>query len=450
MTRTRFGEQARRSFASGLLKRRLAGATNQDDMRDRLPLGDASLLKEADIIRSVGAYLDIGNPFFRSHDGLAGAKTTINGCIYDNFASYNYLGLNGHPDVVEAVHRAIDTYGTSVSASRLASGERPLHRDLERALADIHGTEDSLTFVSGHATNVTVIGVLVDRNDVILHDALIHNSIVQGAQLSGARRVSFAHNDPTDLERHLIQLKGKAKRFLIVVEGHYSMDGDVPDLHAFSAIARRHNAWLMVDEAHSLGVLGERGLGAAEYAKADPGIVDIWMGTLSKTLSACGGYIAASAQLIDYLRYMAPGFVFSVGLAPPLAAAALASLKVMQREPERVRRLQTNGASFLKQARESGLNTAGSVGAAIVPVVIGSSIRAAIVSQKLFEAGINVQPILYPAVPDGSARLRFFLSSEHTEDRIRHTVAETARVLSSPTGNVDYAGLIAKITGHSG
>jgi 8-amino-7-oxononanoate synthase len=444
-----FGEQARRSFAAGLLKRRMAAAQNREETEDRIPLGDASLLKQAEIIRRVAASLDIGNPFFRTQEGLANAESMIGGRVHDNFASYNYLGLNGHPEIAEAAQRAIATYGTSVSASRLASGERPIHHALEGALAEIYRTEACLTFVSGHATNVTVLGILVDRSDIILHDALIHNSVVQGAQLSGARRVSFAHNDPADLERQLIQLKGKGRRVLVVIEGHYSMDGDIPDLREFSAVTRRHKAWLMVDEAHSLGVLGERGFGLAEHAGIDPGVVDIWMGTLSKTLASCGGYIAASSQIVEYLRYMAPGFVFSVGLAPPLAAAALAALQMMQREPARVTRLRANGAAFLNAAKANGLQTGFSAGVAIVPVMVGSSIRAAMLSQQLLAAGINVQPILYPAVADGSARLRFFLSSEHQEDRIRHAATETATAIRN-AGKLDYRALMSKVAGWEG
>ena len=273
--------------------------------------------------------------------------------------------------------RRSTAYGTSVSASRLVSGERPVHRALEEGLADAHGTEDALAFVSGHATNVTVIGHLVGAEDAVVYDALSHNSIVQGAMLSGAQRVPFPHNDPAELDRVLARLRPTVKRVLVVIEGHYSMDGDVPDLPAMIATVRRHRASLMVDEAHSLGVLGPRGLGIAERCGVDPASVDIWMGTLSKTLSSCGGYVAGSRALIDYLRCSAPGFVYSVGLSPPLAAAALASLQIMRAEPERVAKLADNAAYFLAEAKAAGLDTGPSVGAAIVPVMTGGSIRAA-------------------------------------------------------------------------
>ncbi len=215
------------------------------------------------------------------------------------------------------------------------------------------------------------------------------------------------------------------------------MDGDVPDLPAFIAAARRHGAWLMVDDAHALGVLGPRGFGTADHFGIDPGEVDIWMGTLSKTLVSCGGYIAGRRDLVDYLKLVAPGFVFSVGIAPPAAAAALAALDLLQSEPERVRRLNDRAALFLHLAREGGLDVGGSIGASIVPVITGSSIRAGRLAQALFRRGINVQPILYPAVPERAARLRFFLTAAHSEEQIRETVAvlleESRQVTSEPS-----------------
>jgi 8-amino-7-oxononanoate synthase len=389
----------------------------------RLEVAQLEAYREIRLIEEAAEYLGIADPFFRVHEGIASAETVIGNRSYLNFASYNYIGLNGDPRIAEAAKAAIDRYGTSVSASRPVSGERPIHRDLERALARIHGAEDAIAMVSGHATNVTVIGHLLGRNDVIVHDALIHNSIVQGATLSGARRVSFRHLDPDAADKALAEARARHGRALLVIEGHYSMDGDVPDLAAFLAVARRHHAWLMVDEAHALGVLGARGFGSADRAGIDPGEVDIWMGTLSKSLVSCGGYIAGRQDLVDYLKRMAPGFVFSVGIAPPSAAAALSALEILEREPERVRRLNERAGLFLQLAREAGLDTGGSIGAAIVPVITGSSIRAGRLAQAMFERGVNVQPILYPAVPEGAARLRFFLTAEHTEEQVRQAVA---------------------------
>jgi 8-amino-7-oxononanoate synthase len=403
----------------------------------RLDVSELEGYREIRMIREAAEFLGIADPFFRVHEGIAASETVIGNHTYINFASYNYIGLNGHPDIAGAAKAAIDQYGTTVSASRPVSGERTIHRALERSLAEIHGTEDSVVLVGGHSTNVTVIGHLFGRNDVVVHDALIHNSITQGAMLSGARRVPFPHLDHEAADRLLRETRPRNGRSLLVIEGHYSMDGDIPDLPAFIAIARRNRAWLMVDEAHALGVLGPRGFGTADRFGADPTEIDIWMGTLSKSLVSCGGYIAGSKDLIDYLKLMAPGFVFSVGMAPPAAAAALAASEILKREPERVRRLNERTALFLQLAREGGLDVGGSVGASIVPIITGSSIRAGRLAQAMFERGVNVQPILYPAVPERAARLRFFVTAAHTEDQIRKTVAilleESRQVASDPS-----------------
>jgi 8-amino-7-oxononanoate synthase len=403
----------------------------------RLDVSELESYREIRMIEEAAEYLGIADPFFREHQGIAGAETLIGNRSYVNFASYNYIGLNGDPRVAAAAKAAIDRYGTSVSASRPVSGERPVHRELEQALARIHGAEDSIALVGGHSTNVTVIGHLLGRNDVIVHDALIHNSIVQGAILSGARRVPFRHLDAEAADKALAEARPRHGHALLVIEGHYSMDGDVPDLAAFVAVARRHRAWLMVDEAHALGVLGPRGFGSADRAGIDPGEIDIWMGTLSKSLVSCGGYIAGRKELVEYLKRMAPGFVFSVGMAPPAAAAALAALEILETEPERVARLNQRAALFLRLAREGGLDVGGSVGAAIVPIITGSSIRAARLAQAMFRRGVNVQPILYPAVPERSARLRFFLTAGHSEAQLRDTVSilleEDRAVAAEPT-----------------
>src|SRR6266404_9808507 len=385
----------------------------------RLDISQLEAYREIRLIEEAAEYLGIADPFFREHRGIAGAETLIGNRSYVNFASYNYIGLNGDPRVTAAAKAAIDRYGTSVSASRPVSGERPIHRELEHALARLHSAEDSVALVGGHSTNVTVIGHLLSRNDVIVHDALIHNSIVQGGLLSGARRVPFRHLDPEAADKVLAEARPRHGHALLVIEGHYSMDVDVPDLAAFVAVARRHRAWLMVDEAHALGVLGPRGFGLADHAGIDPKEVDIWMGTLSKSLVSCGGYIAGRQPLIDYLKRMAPGFVFSVGMTPPNAAAALAAVDILEHEPERVRRLNDRSALFLRLARDGGLDVGGSVGAAIVPVITGSSISAGRLAQALFRRAINVQPILYPAVPERAARLRFFLTAAHSEEQIR-------------------------------
>lgn len=377
--------------------------------------------------------LGIANPFLREHQDRAGATTLIEGRRCLNFSSYDYLGLNRHPAVAEAAKAAIDAFGTSVSASRMVAGERPVHRALERALAGHYDTEDAIVLVSGHATNVSTIATLLGPKDLVLYDALSHNSIVTGAELSGAARRSFPHGDCNALEAMLAEARGRFERVLIVVEGLYSMDGDVPDLARLVAIKKDWGAWLMVDEAHALGVLGATGQGTAEHAGVACGEVDIWMGTLSKTLASCGGYVAGSAALIDILKHHAGGFVFSVGLSAGLSAASLTAIELLHREPQRVARLRENGQRFLAAATAAGLDTGHGQGHAIIPVMIGDSLKAVALSERLLARGINVLPIVFPAVPMQSARLRFFLSSDHTTEQIEEAVAATADELAVMT-----------------
>ena len=248
------------------------------------------------------------------HEGITNDRTVIDGRELINFASYNYVGTSGDPLVSAAAKAAIDRYGTSVSASRLASGEKVIHGELESAIARFIGTEAAVTFVGGHATNESVIGHLVGPGDLVLQDALAHNSIVEGAILSGARRRPFTHNDWQAADRLLEQFRHEYRRVLLVIEGVYSMDGDFPDLPRFIEVKKRHKALLMIDEAHSIGVLGHHGRGIGEHFDVNRSDVDIWMGTMSKALGSCGGYIAGSRALVEFLKYTAPGFVFSVGL----------------------------------------------------------------------------------------------------------------------------------------
>ncbi|WP_289036048.1 aminotransferase class I/II-fold pyridoxal phosphate-dependent enzyme [uncultured Roseibium sp.] len=391
-------------------------------------------IKQLQMQRAAADMMGIENPFFRPHDGLAAGTTEIDGKTFDNFASYNYLGLNGHPEINEAAAHAVETFGTSVSASRIVAGERPLHGELENALARVHGVEAAIVMVSGHATNVTTIGHLMRKGDLILTDSLVHNSIAEGARLSGATRINFPHDDLNALEKLLAENRHKFDNVLIIVEGLYSMDGDFPDLKRVVKLKQSYDAWLMVDEAHSIGVLGETGKGIAEHYGVDPQEVELWMGTLSKTFSSCGGYIAGSRVLCDYLKVTAPGFVFSVGLAPALTAAAIASISVMEREPERVKKLQANGQLFLKLAQKAGLDTGPSAGYSVVPVIVGDSVRAAMLSNRLLARGVNALPIIFPAVAEKSARLRFFITSEHTSEQIERAVRITTEELAELSG----------------
>jgi 8-amino-7-oxononanoate synthase len=374
--------------------------------------------------------LGIENPYFNLHERVTRDTSVVGGREVLSFAAYNYLGLSGDPRVSAAAIAAIERYGTSVSASRIASGEKPLHRELEGAIARFLGAESALVFVSGHATNVTVLGHLLGPQDLVLHDALAHDSIVGGVRLSGARRRSFPHNDVAALDALLAELGPGARRVLIAVEGAYSMDGDIAPLREIVALKKKHGALLFVDEAHSIGVLGATGRGIGELAGVARDEVDLWMGTLSKSLASCGGYIASSRKTIEYLQYTTPGFVYSVGIPPASAASALEALRILEQEPWRVATLQRRAAYFLDRCRAAGIDTGLSAGTGVIPCIIGRSLDSLRLSDALMQRGINVQPILYPAVDENAARLRFFVTSLHTEEQLDRTVRALTEELS--------------------
>lgn len=391
--------------------------------------GQFADVKKIAIHKAVARQWGIDSLYFLCHDGVARDTTVIGGKTCLNFSTYDYLGINGSEALNAAATAALETYGSSASGSRPTSGERPPHRELERALADLHGAQDCVVFVSGHATNVWTIYQLFKKRDLVLYDSLSHNSIIQGAQISGAVRLPFAHNDMDALEALLTAERHRYRRALIVTEGLFSMDGDIPDLPRLAELKKKFGCFLMVDEAHALGVLGPTGRGLAEHYGMDPGVVDIWMGTLSKTLCGCGGYVAGRAELVECLKYLAPGFLYSVGMSPPLAAASREAVAVMLREPERVRRLQETSRYFLEYARQKGLDTGRAQGHAVIPIMVGGSVETAMLASRLFHQGVYVIPIIFPVVEEKAARLRFFLSSAHTREQVRQALDLVAREL---------------------
>lgn len=366
--------------------------------------------------------LGLPNPYFLVHEGGMTDTTVIGGRELLSFSSYNYLGLATHPEVNEAAKEAIERCGTSVSASRLLSGSRPLHLELEAELAGLLGCESAITLANGHATNVTVIGHLVGPGDLVVHDSLAHDSILQGCKLSGATRRPFPHNDAAALDAVLTQVRHQYRRVLVVIEGVYSMDGDIADLPALVRVRRRHGALLMIDEAHSIGTIGATGRGIGEYHGVERSAVDLWSGTLSKALASCGGYVAGNRSVIEYLRYTVPGFVYSAGMTPADTAASLASLRLLRAEPQRVARLTANAGLFVRLARAAGVDVGDSHDTPIVPCIVGDSLETLRLAESLFQQGISVNPILHPAVPEEMARLRFFITCDHTPDQIRQAV----------------------------
>jgi 8-amino-7-oxononanoate synthase len=362
------------------------------------------------------------NPFFLVNQNVSHSLATIDGRQVVSFASFDYLGMASDPRVMQAAKDAIDQFGTSASASRLVGGDNTLLRELDEELARFLGTEQALVLPSGYGTNASLLGHLFGPDDLILYDELAHNSMVQGTLLSGAQRRAFPHNDWEFLDGLLRDLREKHRRVVVAIEGLYSMDGDYPDLPQFVEVKKRHKALLYVDEAHSVGVLGAGGRGICEHFGVDPNEGDIWMGTISKALGSGGGFVAGRSGLIEYLKYTTPALVFATAPSPANTASALTALRVLQDEPHRVAQLRDRSRLFLELAQDAGLNTGTSNEMPIIPIILGDSLRCIEVSAALLRRGVNARPILYPAVSENAARIRFFINADHTEEQIRQTV----------------------------
>jgi 8-amino-7-oxononanoate synthase len=373
---------------------------------------------------------DASNPYFIARNGFNRDTIEAGNHSYINFSGYNYLDLSSDPRVINAVCEAARQYGTAAGASRIVGGEIALHAELERELAETFGFEDCVATVGGYVCNLTAIAYLCGANDLILHDDCMHNSAVMGAVLSGARRIAFPHNDLDRLEQLLAANRAQYERVIVMVEGAYSMDGDLPDLPRLIEIKRRHHAWLMVDEAHSLGVIGPTGRGIAEHYQVDPRDIDIVMGTLSKSFGSCGGFIAGSTELVTLLRIMAPGFLlYSTGLPPTSTAAALAAVRIMREEPERVHRLQRNISEFTTLARSRNLDIDRSGRTAVVPVVVGKDEVAMRIMTGLLGVGVLVHAVIHPVVPRNKSRLRFFLNACHRTEQFTYALDHLVRFL---------------------
>ncbi|WP_395685164.1 aminotransferase class I/II-fold pyridoxal phosphate-dependent enzyme [Caenimonas koreensis] len=377
--------------------------------------------------------LDIDRYFFQQVDGVATNSIDIDGAAYTNFSSFNYLGLSGHETVSDEAIAAIRRYGTSVSASRVVAGNKVLHAELEQEIAEFLGTEACVVFSAGHATNVGTITHLMGANDVIFYDSLCHNSLIQGAVFSQAARFAFNHDDPGHLEKLLARHRGKFERALILTEGVFSMDGDIPDIPALVTLKRRYGCWLMVDEAHSIGTIGATGRGICDHFDLAPHEIDILMGTLSKSLASCGGYIAGCNALVENLKYKSPGFVFSTGIAPANTAAALAAIRLIRQEPERVARVLHNAAFLLDGLKRLGANTGTSAGTPVVPIIMPTQEQTLQLSKALRKSHVLALPILYPAVPKDQTRVRFFVSSAHTTEDLQRAIDAVA--LSLPASS---------------
>jgi 8-amino-7-oxononanoate synthase len=368
------------------------------------------------------ALLEFNDPFFAQIDRLR-AEFEAQGKHFVSFANYDYLGLANHPRIREEAKREVDGLGVGALASRLVGGERTTHKPFEAEIAEFLGMESALTLVSGYLSNVTTIAWLMNgKRDAIYIDELAHNSIVAGADGAPAHVVKFRHNDFDHLEHLLARHREEYRNVLIVVEGVYSMDGDTADLPRLLAIKEKYKVWLLVDEAHSLGVLGATGRGLAEHQGVDPDRIDLIVGTMSKTLASCGGYVCGKKQVIDWFRYTLPGFVYSVGLSPVILAAARTALRLMQEETWRIDKLAANAELFRTVAHEAGFSTGPAIGRGVVPILFSSDLETMWASQHLLANGYYVPPVVRIGVPKDGPRLRFFFSANHSEAEIRGVI----------------------------
>lgn len=345
-----------------------------------------------------------------------------------NLATYGYLGLGVDPRVKHAASEAIERHGTHTGGPRLLSGTAPVHWDLEMRLAEFLGAENVVTYSSGYGTNVSVIPALFGPGDLVLLDRNAHRSLYDGAVLSQATVKRFAHNDLGHLER-ILQRTTNVPRRLVAVDAVYSMEGHLAPIPELVDLVHRHGAFLLADEAHSIGVVGRTGRGVCEHFGLDPREIDIRIGTLSKAIPSVGGFAAVHAHVGAILRYTSHARVFSAAMTPPDAAAALAGLEILEREPERVTRLHRNAALFRARLAEHGLDTFHSE-TAVVPVRVADRLATLATAHELLERGIYVNPILSPGVPVGSERLRCFVTASHsTADLLlaADTIAEVVR-----------------------
>jgi 8-amino-7-oxononanoate synthase len=350
---------------------------------------------------------------------LPGMRVRVRGREMGMYASYSYLGLVNHPRINEAARKAVDKFGTGTNGVRSLAGTLTLHTELEETIADFKHAESAITYSSGYATNLTVISTLMGRGDYVFSDKLNHASIVDGCLMSGAEFRRFRHNDMAHLEGLLRNSPPDVAK-LVIADSVFSMDGDIIDLPKMLELCRRYSAWLMIDEAHSVGVLGERGTGIEEYFGLGD-VIDIKMGTLSKTIPSVGGYVAAKKDIITYLRHASRAYIFSAALPPAQAAAANEAFKVILDEPWRIERLNQNTRQFIGGLKSMGFDTM-LTETAIVPVLCGDDDTAFAMTREAQHNDVFVLPVVSPAVPEGLARLRATVTAAHDPSEIERAM----------------------------
>jgi glycine C-acetyltransferase len=350
---------------------------------------------------------------------LPGMRVRVRGREMGMYASYSYLGLINHPRINEAAKNAVDRFGTGTNGVRSLAGTLTIHTELEETIAHFKHAEAAVTYSSGYATNLTVVSTMMGRGDYVFSDKLNHASIVDGCLMSGAEFRRFRHNDMEHLEGLLKNAPPEVAK-LVIADSVFSMDGDIIDLPKTVELCRKYHAWLMIDEAHSVGVLGETGTGIEEHFDLYGGI-DIKMGTLSKTIPSVGGYVAASKDIITYLRHASRAYIFSAALPPAQAAAANEAFKVILDEPWRIERLNQNTKQFIGGLKGMGFDTM-LTETAIVPVLCGDDNTAFAMTREAQHNDVFVLPVVSPAVPEGLARLRATVTAAHEPSEIERAM----------------------------
>ncbi len=377
---------------------------------------------KADEVIAAGLY-----PYFHALESRQDTVVTMEGHRVIMIGSNNYLGLTSHPEVVQAAHGALEQYGTGCSGSRYLNGTLTMHMELERELAAFVRKEAAMTFSTGFQSNLGILSAIAGRNDVILCDKENHASIYDGCRLSYASLVRYRHSDMADLEKLLAEVPDDKGR-LIVTDGVFSMGGDIANLPEIVRLARKYGARVMVDDAHGLGVMGANGRGTAEHFGLEDE-VDIIMGTFSKSLASLGGYMAASERVVNYVRHHSRPFIFSASIPPANCAAALAALRVLAREPQRVQALRDAAAHMRRGLREAGIPLY-ETQTPIIPILTYDDMRTFQICRTLFDAGVYVNPVISPAVPQGQAMIRTSYMATHTPDVLDEAVCIMRDVFS--------------------
>jgi len=358
-------------------------------------------------------------PYFREIESDQDTVVTIKGKKVLMFGSNSYLGLTNHPKIKEAAKKAIDKYGTGCAGSRFLNGTLDIHIELEDRLAKLVGKAGALCFSTGFQVNLGVVSVLTGRRDHVILDELDHASIIEGSRLSFSRVLKFKHNDMRSLESKLKICTPESLK-LIVVDGIFSMEGDIIKLPELVNLSEKYNATVMLDDAHSIGVLGKKGAGTADhFGLTDK--VDLIMGTFSKSLASLGGFIASDDEIINFIKHNSRSLIFSASITPPSAATVLAALDIMESEPERIQHLWDLTSHALEGFKEAGFDT-GKSESPIIPLFIRDNIKALQLTQMLLADGIFVNPVVSPAVPKEDSLIRYSLMATHTKEQVEESI----------------------------